>query len=930
MDEEEEEYCKQTDHDLFVIGNRSDNPFSIRVGIGGKNYAMQVDTGAAVSCISEQMYAQEFASYGLRKDYITLKTYVGECISPKGYIRMNVKFNDRFNFCKFYVVPGGGPPLLGRDWIAIFGLKLESINAVTTGGSNIVDELVRQYPSVFSNSLGCFRYAKVSLRLKPDARPVFCRPRQVPFAYRDKLDQELERLEQLKVITPIESSQWGTPLVVVIKNNGGLRVCGNYKTTLNKYLVDINYPLPRIEEMFAKLHGGKLFTKIDLNQAYTQFEVDEESAKLLTWSTHRGLYRVNRMMYGISPASSVFQRHIEQLFQGVPNVVCFQDDILITGRDMEEHMETLKVVLGRLSDAGLTVSKEKCEFFRQEVEYLGHVISKDGLRKSEDKIRAIRRAKTPSNATEIRAWCGMVNYYARFVPGLAAELSPFYKLLKKDVRFGWGAEQEVAFERVKEILLSDAALVHFDPKLPLILTTDASQLGISAVLSHLMSNGEQRMIGCISRTLMPAEKNYSVIHREALSIYYGVYKFQHYLIGREFTIQTDHKALMHLFGEERGIPQMHASRIQRWALFLSGFNYKIQYIRGKDNVIADAFSRVPAQVKVNSPEFGDQGNFVNFASCQEDWPLNGEEIARETEKDVTLAKVEKYISKEWPKKIPENLTTYFGKRKEIRSEQGMLLWGHRIIIPTSLRERLLKELHAGHFGIVRMKSKASSLFWWPYINRNIEQVTSSCIPCLHSRQDPPKMKPMPWRITSRPWERVHLDYLGPIKGIMYLIAVDAYSKWVEVFPMKSMNADALEERLREMFSRFGLPEMVVTDNGRSFVSNQIATFLKINGVIHRTSPVAHAQSNGLAENGVKTFKSKIYAEMMDRRNDGKPTTTIISRYLISYRNTIHSATKETPAKRMLGREIRTTLSLLREREDMVKVKRTRMKHTVQG
>jgi hypothetical protein len=241
-------------------------------------------------------------------------------------------------------------------------------------------------------------------------------------ALKELIDKELDRMIEDKVLNQIETSEWGTSLAPVLKNDGTVRLCGDYKTTVNKHLVEVNYPLPRIEEMFAKLHGGQDFTKIDLNQAYTQFELDEDAKKLLTWSTHRGLFTVNRMPFGISPASAKFQKYIEQLFMGMKNVINFLDDILITGPTKKEHLETLEKVLKKLDEAGLTVKKEKCKFFQDEVEYLGHIIDKNGLRKTKDKISAITEAPQPKTVTQVRSFCGMVNYYSRFVPNLAAIL----------------------------------------------------------------------------------------------------------------------------------------------------------------------------------------------------------------------------------------------------------------------------------------------------------------------------------------------------------------------------------------------------------------------------------------------------------------------------------------------------------------------------
>jgi hypothetical protein len=337
--------------------NQIRNPFIVKVNIDDTVLEMEIDSGAAISCISRETYYNQFSSYPLSQNYTKLKSYTGHAINPLGYINVKICYKGMLKPIKLYVVEGGGPPLLGRDWLESFKIGFQSINAISKPSE--VERVISKFPKVFSGKLGRYKHSKISLELKPDSKPIFCKPRAIPLALKELIDKELDRMIEDKVLNQIETSKWGTPLVPILKNDGTVRLCGDYKTTVNKHLVEINYPLPRIEEMFAKLHGGQHFTKIDLNQAYTQFELDEDAKKLLTWSTHRGLFTVNRMPFGISPASAKFQKYIEQLFMGMKNVINFLDDILITGPTKKEHLETLEKVLKKLDEAGLTVKTFK-------------------------------------------------------------------------------------------------------------------------------------------------------------------------------------------------------------------------------------------------------------------------------------------------------------------------------------------------------------------------------------------------------------------------------------------------------------------------------------------------------------------------------------------------------------------------------------------
>uniref|UniRef100_A0A672GZN6 ribonuclease H n=1 Tax=Salarias fasciatus TaxID=181472 RepID=A0A672GZN6_SALFA len=345
--------------------------------------------------------------------------------------------------------------------------------------------------------------------------------------------------------------------------------------------------------MFASLSGGQRFSKLDLSQAYLQVPVNEESKKYLTITTHKGMFCYSRLPFGITSAPSVFQKIMDQVLQGLPNVHCFLDDILVTGKDDAHHLENLDAVLHRLEQFGLRVKREKCEFFQQSLEYLGHVIDEKGLHKSPDKIRAILDAPEPTNTTQLRSFLGLVNYYARFVPNLSAVLHPLNVLLRKEAKWEWSKECKESFQTAKEQLASERVLIHYDPALPVILACDASPYGVGAVISHKLPSGEEKPIAFASRTLSKAEQNYAQIEREALGIIFGVRRFHSYLYGRHFTLLTDHRPLTTILSPSKAIPSMAAARLQRWALLLAAHDYTIQYRRAVDHGNTDGLSRLP-------------------------------------------------------------------------------------------------------------------------------------------------------------------------------------------------------------------------------------------------------------------------------------------------------------------------------------------------
>ncbi|RXN04226.1 putative protein K02A2.6-like protein [Labeo rohita] len=528
------------------------------------------------------------------------------------------------------------------------------------------------------------------------------------------------------VISPIQYSEWATPVVPVIKKDGSVRLWGDFKVTLNPAICVDHYPLPRIEDLFASLAGGQLFSKLDLSNAYLQMPVAQESRKLLTISTQKGLFCYNRLPFGIAPAPALFQKAMDQVLLGIPNTHCYLDDILITGRNDAEHLKTLDQVLTRLEKYGLKLQCEKCEFFKQSLEFLGHYIDATGLHKSPEKIKAIMEAPTPTNVSQLRSFLGMINYYGRFIPNLASVLNPLNTLLCKEKKWYWSVACEQSFRKAKDLLTSPAVLTHYDPELPIRLACDASPYGVGAVISHLCPNGEEKPIAFASRTLSRAERNYAQIEREALSIIFGIRKFHQYLYGRRFTLLTDHQPLTAILSPNRSIPSMAAARMQRWALLLAAHDYVLEYKKAAHHANADGLSRLP--LPVTHTEKMDTVD-VFYANQVATLPVSNAEIKRGNLTDSTLSSVLDMVSSgRFPKSkdVPTDLLPFVTRRHELSVVQGCLMWGSRVIVPPKLRQRVLADLHIGHPGVVRMKHLARSYVWWPGIDGQIKLQSKSC------------------------------------------------------------------------------------------------------------------------------------------------------------------------------------------------------------
>ena len=496
---------------LFNVSSSPSKPYFVTVQINGAELPMEVDTGASLTLIGKSTFDKLWeaqAAPPLQSANNKLRTYTGENIEVLGVANVDVSFQEQNHNLQLLVVAGDGPSLLGRDWLSKIRLNWAELYH-TQQPTITLQDLLDKHKTVFSSTLGMVRGVTAKLHVDPQARPKFYRPRSLPYAMREKVEEELECLHKQGIIELVQFSDWAAPIVPVLKPDGSVRICGDYKLTVNSVAKLDTYPLPRIDDLFTSLSGGKYFSKLDLAQAYLQLPLDEDSRKYVTINTQKGLYQYTRLPFGVASAPSIFQRTMENLLQGIPKVCIFLDDILITGATETEHLNNLHKVLTRLEQAGMHLRKDKCAFLLPQVEYLGHQISQSGLHPTKEKVRAIVEAPAPQNVSQLKSFLGVFNYYSTFLPNLSSVLAPLYSLLHKNTTWQWGMPQQTAFKEAKKLLTSSQVLVHFDAHKPLVLSCDASPYGVGAVLSHKLGDGSEHPVAFASRTLSPAEKQYS-------------------------------------------------------------------------------------------------------------------------------------------------------------------------------------------------------------------------------------------------------------------------------------------------------------------------------------------------------------------------------------------------------------------------------------
>lgn len=892
-----------------------DGPYYARLKVEQQFVNFEVDTGSKIAAISKDTYDKMFAHLTIVSKKLKLKSYTGNIIEPLGYIVVNVTYGLKTQKLELFIIKNGGPPLMGRTWIKLLNYDVTCCHNINEDKMDDVNALRHEFPEVFADGLGTFK-TPMQLYLS-DKTPVFVKARPLPLALRVPVERELERLQRDDVIYKVDRTDYGTPIVPIVKKNGDLRICGDYKVTINPLLKDFHYPLPRIDDIFATLSGGEQYSKLDLSHAYQQVLLTEESQPMTAITTHVGNFVYKRVPFGIKCIPENFEKLIEETLCGLASTVVFLDDICVTGKNKETHMRNLRAVLKRLNDAGLRVNWSKCEFFKDSVTYLGYRIDKHGLHTDNKKVEAIVTAPIPENVTQLKSFLGLVNFYAKFCKNMSDVLRPLYNLLKKDVKWIWCKNCDIAFNSIKKLLSNGPVLAHYDATLPLILSVDSSAYGLGAVLTHRFPDGSERPVSCASRTLNAAELHYSQLDKEALAIVFGVKKHHQYLYGRKFILRSDHRALSYIFGENKGIPQTAASRLQRYAVRLAAYNFKIEFIPSTKNCFADALSRLPLKTKpIESPEEKLDGSYFNF--IEDKLPVTFQELKTETRKDTMLNKIIGYVKFGWPEKVGnDDEKIYFAKKDNLFLEHGCLVWGYRMVIPVSLRPHVLEELHSGHLGVVKMKQVARNYLWWERIDTDIERVCRECAPCAAQRAAPAPAPLHSWPWPDEPWTRLNVDFLGPYRGKYYLVLIDAHSKWLEVECVSGTSAAAVISCLRRIFCRLGLPKRIVSDNGPPFSSAEYSSYLEKNGIKRILVAPYHPSSNGAAENAVRLVKQVLKKATLENEDGEKA----LCRFLFAYRNTEHCTTQKEPSVALMGRRLRGRLDLLRpDTRELVRVR----------
>lgn len=868
---------------------KAKDKWMINLNLNGKMIKSQLDTGAMINVIAKQTLKSIGVAGHKVKRCATVLTTINSSLQATGQVKLECHHKNAKYVLDFVVVDVDCETIIGLPTCTQMNL-VKLVKTVTFQEKPM--DIIKEFQSVFEG-LGKLP-DKVSLVLDPSVPPKICGNRKVPVQLMDRLKAELDRMENDGIIMKQnEPTDWVSNLCIVEKPNKDLRLCMD-PMFLNTAIKRAHFPFPDLETVKSKLVGATHFTVLDATSGFWQLELDEASKKLCTFNTPFGRRSFCRLPFGIKSSPESFLQIVQKYFGDIPGTLVFMDDFLIYG-DEKSHAVALRKVLEKAKEIGLTFNKNKSKIDQSQVKYCGHIFSSKGLSVDPEKVKAIENMEPPKDVAELSRLLGMLNYLRDYIPRLAALTDNMRQLLKKGVQYTFTNAMDKDFQELKNILKNSECLAFYDPKKKVTLSVDSSSFSIGCCLMQ-----EKRPVAYASTALTDAQTRYSQIEKEMLAIVYGCKKFHTYLYGREVEVESDHKPLEAIM--KKSLAQM-PPRLQRLVLRVQGYDLKVKWVPGKELYIADTLSRL-----TNSPLEKDLAEMDDELALHVNLMTNNlaispervEEIKEETKKDAALTTIRKYIIEGWPKYrnlVEKAVEPYWKIRHELYcTEEGLVFKGSALVIPTSLRPKIVQKIHASHAGMTRTLALAKGTVFWPFMTQELTNFLENCQICMqHSAsQRPEPLKPH--TIGTYPFEKVGIDFCQ-FNNKKYLVVVDYYSNYPEFALMHNTNAASTIIQLKSIFARHGIPRECVADGGPPFSSSEFATFMKEWDIeLTQTSPYL-SNSNGLVESTVKIVKS-----LLKKCQDPYEG-------LLLFRNTPRGKLNS-PAELLMSRKLRTTLPSL--------------------
>ena len=853
----------------------------VRGQLLGKDLDFLLDTGASLSILSKRL-VQEFGwEHLLEKGLCSVTLADGRKLELSECMDAAVLLCGSLIVSRFFIADIPMHAILGVDVLD----KLQvTINIGTEQVFSLESDILSDFNDVFDKDLkdselrgiDCFEAIPIS-----NEKPIRSAIRR--FTAEDNVFMQ-EKVSELHAAGVIEVSQspWRSCPVIVDKHDGSKRLTINYKPVNAQTTFDA-FPVPDIDSLVCRLNGAKFFSKVDFSQFYHQIPLRESDRPKTAFFADGQLWQYTRLPFGLRNAVAVCSRIMHSIFDGVPNVLIYVDDLLVFAPDRETHDQTLRKVLTLIRDHGLGLNKKKCSFHLNSVDFLGFHVEDGTVKPAADRLQSLIGFPLPGDLKSLRRLIGMATYFSKYIQHFSDLLKPLLDL-KNSLSMNactnpiidyWPPDALTSFSTIKSEL-SDAVLVVPSSDEELILRTDASDACIAAVLQT--SSGQP--VSFLSRVLTDAEKRYDIVEKEALAVYWGILRSRMFLLGRKFKVLSDHKPIQYLFNSDKVSP-----KLLRWRLALQEFDFQVTYCPGTENTVADCFSRI---------------NFVDFAPPTFDISYVVRAQRFDEECKLMVRAVEEKLRVK-----PDGVSAALWSQRKSFSVKNSVLYNDEglIYVPPKARLKVLTLCHALHRGIAATTASVRATCFWPRLRKDVEHFVKNCRVCCFSKPNflPPSNEPL---VTKAPMEILAFDYIGPLpesSGQKYILtAIDLFSRYAFAVPVKDLSAETLIEKCKEIFSVAGFPDCVLSDRGTQFLSQNFLDFLKRFGVRKLTTQAYCPWSNGCSERFNGTLQRNMNSYLRQTNLPRFSWTRALPSALLSYRTTVHRATKCRPVDLFFG------------------------------